>query len=62
MAQIAVSSLLTDISATATNLLVGTTNLDYTILGREPNVQDLMETVCGHFSFQCLTLNVPSWK
>ena len=45
MAQIAVSSLLVDISATAVDILAGTTNLDHTILGREPNVGDLIETV-----------------
>ena len=50
MAQIAVSSLLDDIAATATDLLTGTTNLDHTILGREPNVRDLIETVGGRFS------------
>ena len=49
MAQIAVSSLLANISATAPDLLAGTTNLDYTILGREPNVRDLVETVCSYF-------------
>ena len=62
MAQITVSSLLTNISATTTDLLAGTTNLDYTILGREPNAQDLVETVCGYFLFQCLTLKVSSWR
>ena len=48
MAQIAVSNLLADISATAADLLAGTTNLDYTMLGREPNVHDLIETVCSY--------------
>lgn len=48
MAQIAVSSLLVNISASAIDLLAGTTNLDYTILGREPNIQDLIETVCDN--------------
>jgi hypothetical protein len=62
MAQIAVSSLLADISATTADLLAGTTNLDYMILGREPNVQDLIETVCSYFSFQYPILKVPSWK
>jgi hypothetical protein len=51
MAQIAVSSLLVNTSATAADLLAGTTNLDHTILGREPNVRDLIETVDDHFSF-----------
>ena len=50
MAQIAVSSLLVNISMTAADLLAGTTNLDHTILGREPNVQDLIETVGNCFS------------
>jgi len=50
MAQIAVSSLLVNVSATAAELLAGTTNLDHTILGREPNVQDLIETVGDYFS------------
>lgn len=59
MAQIAVSSLVANISATAADLLGGTTNLDYTILGREPDARDLIETVCGHFSFQCLILKLP---
>ena len=62
MAQVVVSSLLADISTTAADLLAGTTNLDYTILGREPNAQDLVETVSGEFLFQCLILKVPSWK
>jgi hypothetical protein len=62
MAQIAVSSLLVDISAAATDLLAGTTNLDYTILGRAPNVRDLVETVCDHCPSQYMPLNVPSWK
>lgn len=51
MAQIAVSSLLINDSATTADLLASTTNLDYTILGREPNIQDLIETVRNHFSF-----------
>jgi hypothetical protein len=62
MAQIAVSSLLINISASAIDLLAGTTNLDHTILGREPNIQDFIETVCDHFPSQYMTLNVPSRK
>ena len=50
MAQIAVSSLLVNISATAADLLTDTTNLDHTILGRDPNVRDLIETVGDHSS------------
>jgi len=50
MAQITVSTLLVNISASTTDLLAGTTNLDHTILGREPNVQDLIETVSDYFS------------
>lgn len=53
MAQIAVSSLLVNLSATAADLLAGTTNLDHTILGREPNVRDLIETVRDYFSLRC---------
>lgn len=53
MAQIAVSSLLANISATAVDLLVNTTNLDHTILGRDPNVRDFVETVGDYFSLQC---------
>lgn len=45
MAQIAVSNLVINISATIADLLSGTTNLDHTILGREPNTRDLIETV-----------------
>ena len=52
VAQMAVSSLLLNISATTADLLAGTTNLDHTILGREPNVQDLIEAVGDHFSFR----------
>jgi len=52
MAQIAVSSLLVNTSATTTDLLAGTTNLDHTILGREPDVRDLVETVGDH-SLHC---------
>lgn len=50
MAQITVSSLLFDTSATVTDLLANATNLDHTILGREPDVRDLIETVGDHFS------------
>jgi len=56
MAQITVSNLLANISATALDLLAGTTNLDHTILGREPNVQDLVETVGSCFLSRCLRL------
>lgn len=54
MAQITVSSLLVNISATTADLLAGSTNLDHTILGREPNVWDLVETVGGSFLTWCL--------
>jgi len=50
MAQIAVSSLLVNTSATTTDLLTSATNLDHTILGREPDVRDLIETVGDRFS------------
>ena len=50
MAQITVSSLLANVSVNTTGLFAGTTNLDYTILGREPNVRDLVETVGDYFS------------
>jgi len=53
MTQITVSSLLANVSATAPDLLAGTTNLDHTILGREPNVQDLVETVGSRFLSRC---------
>ena len=49
MAQITVSNLLVNITATTVDLLASTTNLDHTILGREPNVQDLIETVSDYF-------------
>lgn len=52
MAQITVSSLLVNTSATTTDILAGTTNLDHTILGREPDVRDLVETVSDH-SLRC---------
>ena len=57
MAQIVVSNLLADISVTITDLLAGTTNLDYTILGREPNVRDLTETVRGYSRSSVSVLN-----
>jgi len=50
MAQIAVSSLLANTSATVTDLLACATNLDHTIFGREPDVRDLIETVGDPFS------------
>ena len=52
MAQIAVASLLVNISATTADLLASTTNLDHTVLGREPNFQDFLETVGDCFSFR----------
>ena len=54
MAQIAISSLLANAFATTADLLSGTTNLDHTILGREPSTQDFIETVGDHSSLTIL--------
>lgn len=59
MAQIVVSTLLVNVSATIANLLAGATNLDHTILGREPSVRDLIETVGDYFSLGCPSSKYP---